>query len=47
LVPVTPADLATVKNALKERSLPVWSRLCNAVNPTCEADWNATIGAGL
>jgi len=47
LVPVTPADLATVKNALKERSLPVWSRMCNAVNPTCEADWNATIGAGL
>ncbi len=47
MVPVTPADLATVKAALKERSLPAWSRQCNAVNPTCEADWNATIGAGL
>ncbi|MCE2878312.1 MAG: TRAP transporter substrate-binding protein [Comamonadaceae bacterium] len=46
-VPVTPADLATVKGALKERSLPAWSRQCNAVNPSCEADWNATIGAGL
>jgi TRAP-type C4-dicarboxylate transport system substrate-binding protein len=46
-VPVTPADLATVKNALKERSLPAWTRQCNAVNPSCEADWNATIGAGL
>ena len=46
-VPVTPADLATVKNALKDRSLPTWARQCNAVNPTCEADWNATIGAGL
>jgi len=46
-VPVSPADLATVKNALKERSLPTWSKQCNAVNPTCEADWNATIGAGL
>ncbi len=47
VVPVSPADLATVKNALKERSLPTWSKQCNAVNPTCEADWNATIGAGL
>ena len=46
-VPVTPADLATVKNALKERSLPAWTRQCNAVNPSCEADWNATTGAGL
>jgi TRAP-type C4-dicarboxylate transport system substrate-binding protein len=46
-VPVTPADLATVKSALNERSLPVWARQCNAVNPTCEADWKATVGAGL
>ena len=46
-VPVTAADLATVKNALTERSLPVWARQCNAVNPTCEADWKATVGAGL
>jgi hypothetical protein len=46
-VPVTAADLATVKNALNERSLPVWARQCNAVNPTCEADWKATVGAGL
>lgn len=46
-VPVTAADLATVKNALTERSLPTWTRQCNAVNPTCEADWKATVGAGL
>ncbi len=46
-VPVTPADLATVRNALNERSLPTWTRQCNAVNPTCEADWKATVGAGL
>lgn len=44
-VPVTAADLATVKNALAERSLPTWTRQCNAVNPTCEADWKATVGA--
>jgi TRAP-type transport system periplasmic protein len=46
-VPVTPADLATVKSALTERSLPVWAKQCNAVNPTCEADWKKTVGAGL
>lgn len=46
-VPVTAADLATVKNALNERSLPVWAKQCNAVNPSCEADWKKTIGAGL
>lgn len=46
-VAVTPADLATVKAALTERSLPVWAKQCNAVNAKCEADWKATIGAGL
>ncbi|MCP5280496.1 MAG: TRAP transporter substrate-binding protein [Rhodoferax sp.] len=46
-VPVTPADLATVKSALNERSLPVWAKQCNAVNPSCEADWKKTVGAGL
>jgi TRAP-type transport system periplasmic protein len=46
-VPVTPADLATVKNALTERSLPAWTRQCNAVNPSCESEWKATVGAGL
>jgi TRAP-type C4-dicarboxylate transport system substrate-binding protein len=46
-VPVTPADLATVKSALNERSLPVWAKQCNAVNPACEADWKKTVGAGL
>jgi TRAP-type transport system periplasmic protein len=46
-VPVTAADLATVKGALTERSLPVWVKQCNAVNPRCEADWKATIGAEL
>jgi TRAP-type transport system periplasmic protein len=44
---VTPADLAAVKAALTERSVPVWARQCNAVNPTCESEWKATVGAGL
>jgi TRAP-type C4-dicarboxylate transport system substrate-binding protein len=47
VVPVTNADLALVKNALNERSLPTWTKQCNNVNPTCQADWNATIGKGL
>lgn len=47
VVPVTSADLALVKNALNERSLPTWTKQCNNVNPTCLADWNATIGKGL
>lgn len=44
---VTADDLATVKAALLDKSLPVWAELCNAVNPSCETDWKATIGAGL
>lgn len=46
-VPVTEADLATVKQALTDSSLPVWAEQCNAVNPTCEADWRATVGMAL
>lgn len=44
---VSDEDLATVKSALTEKSLPVWAAQCNAVDPTCEADWRATIGAEL
>lgn len=46
-VPVTEADLATVRQALIERSVPVWLEQCNAVNPSCEADWKATIGKDI
>lgn len=47
VVPVTASDLSVVKSALNERSLPVWTKQCNAVNASCEADWKATIGKGL
>lgn len=47
MAPVSPADLTTVKNALTERSLPVWAKQCNAVNAGCEAEWKATVGNGL
>ncbi|UTW12300.1 TRAP transporter substrate-binding protein [Marinobacterium rhizophilum] len=47
LQPVADADLAIVKEALTAKSLPVWAEQCNAVNPSCESDWNATVGAQL
>lgn len=47
VAPVTEADLALVTSALTETSLPVWAEQCNAVNPTCEADWRASIGTKL
>lgn len=46
-LPVTDTDLATVKKALGEKSLPVWAAQCNAVHATCEAEWKATVGAKL
>ncbi len=44
---VSDADLDAVKQALVETSLPGWSAQCNKVNPSCEADWMATVGAQL
>lgn len=44
---VSEEDLAAVKSALVETTLPTWTAQCNAVNPTCEADWQATVGAAL
>lgn len=44
---VSEGDLAAVKRALVETTLPTWTTQCNAVNPTCEADWHATVGAAL
>lgn len=38
------SDLALVKNALLEYSLPVWTKQCNAVNKECEQSWRASIG---
>lgn len=40
-------DLEAVKQALKETSLPVWAKQCNAVNKECETNWLATIGKEL
>lgn len=45
--PISDADLAAVASALVGSSLPAWTAQCNAVNPTCEADWMATVGTQL
>ncbi len=45
--PVSEADLEAVSKALVGSSLPAWTAQCNAVNPTCEAEWMATTGAKL
>ncbi|MBS0246618.1 MAG: TRAP transporter substrate-binding protein [Proteobacteria bacterium] len=47
IAPVSEADLKIVKEALTSKSLPVWFKQCNATNPSCEADWKATVGAAL
>lgn len=45
--PVSDADLEAVSKALVGSSLPTWTKQCNAVNETCEAEWMASIGAAL
>jgi TRAP-type C4-dicarboxylate transport system substrate-binding protein len=46
-VPITEEDLAIVENAVKELSFPSWAEVCDATNPTCSADWKATVGKRL
>ncbi|MCX5591064.1 TRAP transporter substrate-binding protein [Alcaligenes endophyticus] len=40
-------DLQAVKQALRDTSLPVWAKQCNAVNKECETKWQDTIGKQL
>ena len=44
-VPVSDADIATVQNAVKDLSFPTWAEVCDKKDPTCSADWKATVGA--
>ena len=46
-VPVSDADISLVEKAVKELSFPAWPELCDKTNPTCSADWKATVGARL
>jgi TRAP-type C4-dicarboxylate transport system substrate-binding protein len=44
LNPVTPDQLARMREAVQKAVLPEWAKICNAVDPTCSATWNATVG---
>ncbi len=46
-VPVTAADIATVRNAVGKVSLPTWSEICDKTNPGCSAAWRATVGKAI
>jgi TRAP-type C4-dicarboxylate transport system substrate-binding protein len=46
-VPVSKDDLTTVSKAVKDKSLPVWAKQCNAVFPECEETWNNKVGSLL
>ncbi|ORE96179.1 TRAP transporter substrate-binding protein [Acuticoccus yangtzensis] len=46
-VPISDADKEIIQGALTNISFPAWKEICDAVNPTCSADWMATVGAAL
>lgn len=46
-VPVKPADLETVRNAVASISVPTWAEICDKANPTCSADWKRTVGKAI
>jgi TRAP-type C4-dicarboxylate transport system substrate-binding protein len=43
-VPVTPADLDTLRNAVQKVSYPVWAEVCDKTFPGCSADWKRLVG---
>ncbi|WP_455286833.1 TRAP transporter substrate-binding protein [Cupriavidus necator] len=43
-VPVRPADLQLVRDALTTVSLPTWTEVCDKSYPQCSAIWKQTIG---
>jgi TRAP-type C4-dicarboxylate transport system substrate-binding protein len=43
-VPVTPADVAIVRGAVKDVSVPVWAEICDKSNAGCSAEWKRIVG---
>ena len=43
-VPVTASDVAIVRNAVRDVSLPEWAAICDKTNPGCSAEWKKTVG---
>ncbi|MDM7950002.1 TRAP transporter substrate-binding protein [Hydrogenophaga sp.] len=46
-VPVTPTDIATVRNAVSKVSLPTWAEICDKSNPGCSDTWKQTVGKAI
>ena len=46
-VPVSPADVALVHDAMREVSLPTWIETCEKTAPGCGAEWRRTVGAAV
>jgi len=47
LVEITDEDRALIANAVAEISFPAWQEVCDAVNPSCSADWTARVMPAL
>ena len=43
-VPITAADVAIVRNAVRDVSLPAWAEICDKTNPGCSAGWKKVVG---
>jgi TRAP-type C4-dicarboxylate transport system substrate-binding protein len=46
-VPVTPADVQIVRDAMRDVSLPTWSEACEKVAKGCTEDWKKTVGVAV
>ena len=46
-VPVTPADIETVRKAVATISLPTWAEICDKSNPGCSDAWRKTVGKAV
>jgi TRAP-type C4-dicarboxylate transport system substrate-binding protein len=45
LVSISDEDRQKVKAVAENTILPIWKKMCDAVDPTCSATWNKTAGA--
>lgn len=46
-VPVKPADIATVRDAVAKISVPTWAEICDKSNPGCSDAWKKTVGKAI
>ncbi|TAK80580.1 MAG: ABC transporter substrate-binding protein [Betaproteobacteria bacterium] len=44
---ITPDEIARMKQAVSKSVLPEWRKICNAVDASCAATWNATVGKAM